>query len=81
MPFSALTLHELTAVVGGEQPTLADEAASLAGQFAKMRALPGCIEAAERAQDQNVLKTCLATAAEDVANPMRARVNKIPVKP
>ncbi|HTL38904.1 MAG TPA: hypothetical protein VL326_37490, partial [Kofleriaceae bacterium] len=36
------------AVVGGDQPqpppSLADEAASLAGQFAKMRALPGCVQ-------------------------------------
>lgn len=78
---TALSPCDLASVVGGEQPTLADEAASLAGQLARMRALPGCVEEAERAQDQNVLKTCLAKAADDVANPMRARVNKIPVKP
>jgi hypothetical protein len=85
MSFVELSAHEIVAVVGGDQPqpppSLADEAASLAGQFAKMRALPGCVEAAERAQDQSVLKSCLAKAADEVANPIRARVNKIPVAP
>ena len=84
MSIPALSPHDLDAVVGGDSPTppsLADEAGALAGELAKMRALPGCVDAAERAQDQGVLKSCLATAAQEAANPIRARVNKIPVKP
>jgi hypothetical protein len=80
MSFQPLLLNDLASVVGGADtsPT-AQKVGDLAAQLAQMRAAPGCVEKGEREGSQKVIADCLQQAADEVAKPMIARVNKIPL--
>jgi len=80
MSFEPLPLNDLASVVGGADPSpTAQKAGDLVGMLAQMRAAPGCVEKGEREGSQKAIADCLQTAADEVAKPMIARVNKIPL--